>query len=67
MITQPGALEFPQSLMGQNLQWTFEVYVNCVNLILCVETFSSAMGKRAHSPCACTHRRSPGWMLRLQM
>lgn len=31
MISLPGDLVSPQSLMGKNLQWTSEVYVNHVN------------------------------------
>lgn len=56
MISQPGALESLQSLMGQNLQWTFEVYVNHLNLIHCVETFFPAMGERMQTHHVCTLR-----------
>lgn len=56
MISQPGALESLQSLMGQNLQWTFEVYVNHLNLIHCVETFFPAMGERMQTHHVCILR-----------
>lgn len=60
MISQPGALESPQSLMAQNLQWTFEIYVNRLNH--CVETFSPAMGERmqTHHVCVLTEDHQVG-------
>lgn len=67
MISLPDALESPQSLVGQNLQWTFEVYVSHVNKLhlLCGIFFSCHGREDTHSQSMQTHRRSLGWMLSL--
>ena len=63
MISQPGALESPQSLMGQNLHRLFKSICKLSKPnILCGNLFSCHGREDADSPCMHTHRRSPGWM-----
>lgn len=57
IISLTNALESPQSLMGKNLQWTFEVYVSNVNKSHPLYgNFSSCHGREnTHLQCMQTH------------